>query len=71
MHPTGSIEPLKEHAMGIGKKSKNIGEIAEGKTKESTGKALGNESLEMKGKAEKIMGKVKHAVERARDTLKH
>ncbi|MFI9048472.1 CsbD family protein [Streptomyces sp. NPDC053427] len=57
--------------MGIGKKARNIGEITEGKTKETTGKVFGDNSLEMKGKAEKIKGKVKHVVERARDTLKH
>ncbi|AJT69035.1 CsbD family protein [Streptomyces chattanoogensis] len=57
--------------MGIGKKTKHVGEIAEGKTKETTGQAVGNESLRLKGKAEKIKGKVKHAAEKARDTLKH
>ncbi|MEU9115400.1 CsbD family protein [Streptomyces sp. NPDC048483] len=57
--------------MGIGKKLQNIGHIAEGKSKESTGKAVGNESLEMKGKAEKIKGMVKHAAEKAKDALKH
>ncbi|MFG2138287.1 CsbD family protein [Streptomyces sp. NPDC048650] len=57
--------------MGIGRKTKNFGEIAGGKTKESTGKAVGNESMEMKGKAEKVMGMLKHAAEKAKDTFKH
>ncbi|MFE0375286.1 CsbD family protein [Streptomyces inhibens] len=57
--------------MGIRKKSRNIGDIAEGKAKETTGKALGNESLEKKGKMEKAKGKVKQAVERGKDTLRH
>ncbi|UKY48752.1 CsbD family protein [Streptomyces inhibens] len=57
--------------MGIRKKSRNIGEMAEGKAKETTGKVLGNESLEKKGKMEKAKGKVKQAVERGKDTLRH
>ncbi|MCX4790346.1 MULTISPECIES: CsbD family protein [unclassified Streptomyces] len=57
--------------MGIGKKSKNIGKIAEGKTKETAGKVVGNESLEGKGRAQKMKGKVKQAVEKGKDTFKH
>ncbi|MER5688235.1 CsbD family protein [Streptomyces sp. NPDC002205] len=57
--------------MDIGKKTRNIGKIIEGKTKEVAGKAVGNKSLEKKGKVEKIKGKVQHAVEKGRDTFKH
>ncbi|SFX99191.1 CsbD family protein [Streptomyces atratus] len=57
--------------MGIGKKSKNIGEIAEGKTKETVGRAVGNERLEGKGRAQKMKGKVKQAVEKGKDTFRH
>ncbi|MEL5960313.1 CsbD family protein [Streptomyces sp. CLV115] len=57
--------------MGIGKKTKNIGKIAEGKTKEATGKAVGNESLEGKGRAQKTKGRVKQVIEKGKDTFKH
>ncbi|ARF53925.1 CsbD family protein [Streptomyces gilvosporeus] len=57
--------------MGIGEKARNFGKIAEGKTKEKLGHALGNEHMQWKGTAEKIKGKMKHAAEKARDTLKH
>ncbi|MFD4861986.1 CsbD family protein [Streptomyces atratus] len=57
--------------MGIGKKSKNIGKITEGKTKETVGRAVGNESLEGKGRAQKMKGKVKQAVEKGKDTFRH
>ncbi|MFB7225334.1 CsbD family protein [Streptomyces sp. NPDC056227] len=56
---------------GIGKKSKNIGKIAEGKTKETVGRTVGNESLEGKGRAQKMKGKVKQAVEKGKDTFRH
>ncbi|MFD5063407.1 CsbD family protein [Streptomyces sp. NPDC058394] len=62
---------LKEHEMDIGKKTRNIGKIIEGKTKEVAGKAMGNKSMEKKGKVEKIKGKMQHAVEKGRDTFKH
>ncbi|MER6104081.1 CsbD family protein [Streptomyces sp. NPDC001832] len=57
--------------MGIRKKAKNIGEIAEGKAKETIAKAVGNESLERKGKVEKTKGKVKQAVEKGKDRFRH
>ncbi|MGW1847872.1 CsbD family protein [Streptomyces sp. NPDC001966] len=57
--------------MGIGKKSKNIGEIAEGKAKESVGRAVGNERLEGKGRAQKVKGKVKQVVEKGKDAFRH
>ncbi|MFV5994862.1 CsbD family protein [Streptomyces sp. NPDC056231] len=57
--------------MGIGKKSKNIGKIAEGKTKETVGRAVGNERLEGKGRAQKMKGKLQQAVEKGKDTFRH
>ncbi|MFF2960290.1 CsbD family protein [Streptomyces sp. NPDC057963] len=57
--------------MGIGKKSKNIGNITEGKTKETVGRAVGNENLEGKGRAQKMKGKVKQAVEKGKDIFRH
>ncbi|MFF7505146.1 hypothetical protein ACFZBM_37885 [Streptomyces lavendulae] len=35
--------------MGAGKKVKNVAKTTKGKVKETTGKAVGNESLEAKG----------------------
>ncbi|MFG2830440.1 CsbD family protein [Streptomyces sp. NPDC048434] len=57
--------------MNIGKKTRNIGHIVEGKAKETTGKALGNRSLQRKGKAEQAMGRMRQAVEKGKDTFKH
>ncbi|MGW7487421.1 CsbD family protein [Streptomyces sp. NPDC054786] len=57
--------------MNIGKKTRNIGHIVEGKAKETTGKALGNKSLQRKGKAEQAMGRMRQAVEKGKDTFKH
>ncbi|MEU8916856.1 MULTISPECIES: CsbD family protein [Streptomyces] len=57
--------------MGIAKKTRNIGQIVEGKAKETTGRALGNKSLQRRGKAEQAMGKMRQAVEKGRETFKH
>ncbi|MCF3147963.1 CsbD family protein [Streptomyces platensis] len=57
--------------MGIAKKTRNLGQIVEGKAKETTGRALGNRGLQRRGKAEQALGKMKQAVEKGRDTLKH
>ncbi|GFE18527.1 hypothetical protein Sgleb_65740 [Streptomyces glebosus] len=57
--------------MGIAKKTRNLGHIVEGKAKETTGRALGNRGLQRRGKAEQALGKMKQAVEKGRDTLKH
>ena len=62
---------LKEHDMDIGKKTRNIGKIIEGKTKEVAGKVVGNKSMEKKGKAEMVKGKMRHAVEKGRGTFRH
>ncbi|KMO96118.1 CsbD family protein [Streptomyces roseus] len=57
--------------MGAGKKAKNVGKNVKGKTKEATGRAVGNESLEAKGRAEQMAGDAKQTVQKAKDTLKH
>ncbi|MFF9867386.1 CsbD family protein [Streptomyces sp. NPDC013953] len=57
--------------MGSGKKAKNVGRSAKGKAKEVTGRAVGNESLEAKGRAEQMKGDAKQAVEKGKDTFKH
>ncbi|MGX1759234.1 CsbD family protein [Streptomyces lydicus] len=62
---------MKEYDMRMGKKARNIGHIVEGKAKETTGRALGNKSLQRRGKSEQAMGKMRQAVEKGRDTFKH
>ncbi|GAA2585877.1 CsbD family protein [Streptomyces tubercidicus] len=57
--------------MNIAKKTRNIGHIVEGKAKERTGRALGNKSLQRRGRAEQAMGKMKQAVEKGRESFKH
>ncbi|MER6218958.1 CsbD family protein [Streptomyces sp. NPDC048387] len=57
--------------MAAGKKAKNIGKDAKGKLKETTGKAVGNESLEAKGRAEQSVADAKQAGQKAKDALKH
>lgn len=61
----------KERVMGIGKKTGNLGHIVGGKAMESTGKALGNKGLVRRGKAEQVRGKMRQAVERGREALRH
>ncbi|MFB6838731.1 CsbD family protein [Streptomyces sp. NPDC056361] len=48
-----------------------MGKTAKGKAKEATGKAVGNESPEAKGRAEQVAGDPKQAVQKARDALEH
>ncbi|KJY44826.1 general stress protein CsbD [Streptomyces sp. NRRL S-444] len=57
--------------MGAGKKAKNVAKTTKGKVKETTGKALGNESMEAKGRGEQMMGDAKQAAQKAKDALKH
>lgn len=56
--------------MAGGKKAKNVTKTAKGKVKETTGKAVGNESLEMKGRAEQVEGDMKQAGEKVKDAFK-
>lgn len=57
--------------MAGGKKAENMAKSAKGKVKETTGKAVGDESLEMKGRAEQAEADAKQTAEKAKDTLKH
>ncbi|MER6348719.1 CsbD family protein [Streptomyces sp. NPDC001595] len=57
--------------MAGGKKAKNTGQTVKGKVKETMGRATGNESLEMKGRAEQVKGDAKQTGRKAKDTLKH
>ncbi|MEU9121541.1 CsbD family protein [Streptomyces sp. NPDC048506] len=57
--------------MGIAKRAKHLGEMAEGKAKEITGKVLGDTRLERKGKADQAKERVKQAVARGKRSLKH
>lgn len=56
--------------MSTGKKIKHAAETAKGKVKEATGKATGNESLTVKGKAEQVKGDTAQAGQKAKDALK-
>ncbi|WP_030555940.1 CsbD family protein [Streptomyces exfoliatus] len=57
--------------MSAVKKARNAAHKAKGKAKEETGKAVGNESLEMKGRAEQIKSDMKQAGQKAKDATKH
>ncbi|MFD8638187.1 CsbD family protein [Streptomyces sp. NPDC059533] len=55
--------------MATGKKVKNTGKNVKGKIKETTGKAVGNESLEAKGKTEQRLADAKQAGQKTKDAL--
>ncbi|MDV6279212.1 CsbD family protein [Rhodococcus jostii] len=64
--------------MSIVKKLRHKTETAEGATKKTVGKALGNERMEAEGSAEQAKGnakqtgdKLKHAGEKIRHPFKH
>ncbi|MET9465678.1 CsbD family protein [Streptomyces sp. NPDC006544] len=57
--------------MAAGKKAKNAAKKTKGKMKETTGRVVGNESLETKGAREQMAGDAKQTVQKAKDTLKH
>ncbi|MFJ3768955.1 CsbD family protein [Streptomyces sp. NPDC090082] len=57
--------------MAAGKKARNMGKSVKGKTKEATGKAVGNERLEAKGRAEQAVADAKQAGEKAKDAFRH
>ncbi|WP_405719677.1 CsbD family protein [Streptomyces sp. NBC_00046] len=52
-------------------KSRSKVEQAKGKVKETLGRAVGNESLEAKGRAEKTKGAARQAKEKIKDVFKH
>lgn len=49
---------------------KGAGNRVKGAIKETTGKAVGNESLELEGKLDRAKGKAQQAVGNAKDRLK-
>ncbi|MEU8465657.1 CsbD family protein [Streptomyces sp. NPDC029003] len=57
--------------MAAGKKVKNAAQKTKGKVKETTGRAVGNQSLESKGAREQMAGDAKQAGQKLKDTLKH
>ncbi|AJF65637.1 CsbD family protein [Streptomyces vietnamensis] len=57
--------------MAMEKKARNVGKKMKGKVKEGTGKAVGNESMEVKGKAEQAAADAKQTGQKAKDTLGH
>jgi uncharacterized protein YjbJ (UPF0337 family) len=56
--------------MSLEDKAKNKAEELKGQGKETTGKAVGNESLEAEGKVDKASGNLKQAGEKAKDAFK-
>ncbi|MEH0420613.1 CsbD family protein [Streptomyces sp. B21-083] len=57
--------------MAAGKKVRNVAKKTKGRMKETTGEAVGNESLAAKGAREQMAGDAKQTVQKAKDTLKH
>ncbi|MEU3727400.1 CsbD family protein [Streptomyces sp. NPDC031705] len=55
--------------MATSKKAKHVGQNVKGKVKETTGKAVGNESLTLKGKADQKAADAKQTGQKAKDTL--
>jgi uncharacterized protein YjbJ (UPF0337 family) len=51
-------------------KARNKAEEIKGKTKKTAGKAVGNDKLQAKGKAEQAKGNVKQAGEKVKDVFK-
>jgi uncharacterized protein YjbJ (UPF0337 family) len=50
-------------------KAKNVAQIAKGKFKEAAGKTTGDDQLETEGDADQMMGHVKQAGEKVKDTF--
>ncbi|MEU9040664.1 MULTISPECIES: CsbD family protein [unclassified Kitasatospora] len=57
--------------MGTDDKMRNMAEKAGGKVKEAAGKATGDRSTELKGKAEQVESDLKQAGEKIKDAGKH
>ena len=57
--------------MGIEDKVRNAAEKAEGKIKEVTGSATGDESQEQEGRADQSKADLKQAGEKAKDAFKN
>jgi uncharacterized protein YjbJ (UPF0337 family) len=60
-----------EHAMGIVDKAKNAVQHAAGRSRESIGRATGDNELKNIGKADQRKASVKKAAERVKDVFKH
>jgi uncharacterized protein YjbJ (UPF0337 family) len=56
--------------MSAENKAENKGTELKGKVKETTGKAVGNESMEAEGKADQVKGNLKQAGEKVKDAFK-
>lgn len=56
--------------MGLEDKTSNAAEEAQGKVKEATGKATGDDSLAAEGKGDQASADVKQAAEKVQDTVK-
>ncbi|WP_405719679.1 CsbD family protein [Streptomyces sp. NBC_00046] len=57
--------------MSVGNKVRSVGKIVEGKIKQMTGKATGNENLERKGRADEVKGKMRYGVEKGKGIFRH
>ena len=57
--------------MSASKKAKDKAQATRGKVKKGTGKALGEPSLEGKGRAEEAKGNLKQAGEKIKDAAKN
>lgn len=56
--------------MALEDKAKNKGEELKGQTKETVGKATGDQELEAQGKADQAKGNLKQAGEKVKDAFK-
>lgn len=56
--------------MGLGDKISNKAEDLKGQTKETTGKATGNEQLEAEGKGDQASASIKDGIEKVKDAAK-
>ena len=57
--------------MGLSDKIQNAAEGAEGKAKQTTGKATGDEQLESEGRIDQVKSDLKKAAEKVKDAFKH
>ncbi|MGW1810719.1 CsbD family protein [Streptomyces sp. NPDC002078] len=57
--------------MTAGERAKAKTEQAEGKAKESLGRAFGNDRMAAEGQAQKSVGDAREAKEKAKDAFKH
>ncbi|MER7757888.1 CsbD family protein [Kitasatospora sp. NPDC097643] len=53
--------------MGTHDKLRNVAEKAKGKVKETAGRATGDRTIEVKGRAEQVKGDLKQAGEKVKD----